>query len=166
MRKGLCLIALVLWTLPAWAGERPKVYWGDEKWTLGWSQNQNGGLFEEYVLPGESVQNWSELVTIQFFPGLQDKTNPDIYEASIKRGLVQVCPDIQWESIEQQDGSRLWGWSIQNCPGQPDQSELAQLVRTRMGFHVVHYAIKKSPMPADKRRLWEGRLGAVKIYHE
>ena len=136
---------------------------GDEKWRLGFVQNQNGGGFEEYVLPGETVKNWSQLVTLQFLPGLQEQTNPDIFEARMKKDLARVCPDVKWESIKQDEASRLWAWSVQGCPGQPDQSELARLVSTNQGFHIVHYAIKKAPMPDDKRSLWEQRFQVVEI---
>jgi hypothetical protein len=69
----------------------------------------------------------------------------------MKADLTRVYPDVKWESLEQTESGRLWGGSVQGCPGQPDQSELAQLARARAGFHVVHCAIKKAPMPDEKR---------------
>lgn len=154
---------LVLISIPAWAGEKATPQFDGRDWKLGWSQNQNGGVFEEYVVDGENVQNWSELVTIQFYPGLQAKTNGDIFEASNKADLTRICPDIKWDSVYQTETERMWAFNVQACPGQPDQSEIARLVRAEEGFHVFHYAIKKAPMPEDKKAEWTEKLKSITI---
>lgn len=147
----------------AYAAEAVRPVFDERSWKLGWSQNKDGGVFEEYVLDGESVENWSELVSIQFFPGLEEKTNLDIFEAAQKRNAALVCPSIKWEPIYQAEDERIWKWSITECPGQPDQSEIARLKRTDEGFHVWHYAIKKSPIPLEKEEIWLEKLKAFKV---
>lgn len=156
---ALAILAVVTFAASVHAAKAVPVFDG-RNWKLGWSQNQGSAVFEEYVLDGESVENWTELVTIQFMPGLNEKTNPDIFEAANRRDLSAVCPDIRWNSISQGE-DRMWEWSIQGCQGQPDQSEIARLVRTGEGYHMFHYAIKKSPMPADKREVWIENLKAI-----
>ena len=135
----------------------------ERSWKLGWSQNQDGAVYEEYVLEGESVEAWSELVTIQFFPGLQKNTSPDVYEASVKASLTSTCPSIQWESIYQTKDDRMWKWSIKGCPGQEDQSEIARLKQTSKGFHLWHYAIKQAPLQPDKEKTWVKKLKAIVV---
>ncbi len=165
MKKfGLLFAGIFLMSsFTAYAAERATPEFDNRHWNLGWSQNTGDSIFEEYTLEGETVENWSELVTIQFFPGLQKQTNPDIFEASQKRNFSLVCPGINWKSIEQTETERMWEWSIQECAGQPDQSEIARMVRTEEGFHLWHYAIKKAPLPADKRGLWVNKLKAIKV---
>lgn len=158
----LALIASLFLCHPAFA-EKGQPQFDGRNWKLGWSQNVGEGVFEEYVLDGETVQNWSELVTIQFFPGMQLDTNPDIFEGVHRSDLTRTCPDIQWKSVYQTPDERMWQWSIQGCPGQPDQSEIARLVRTKNGFHIFHYATKKSPMPEDTNKVWAEKLKAIPI---
>lgn len=156
-------IGLGIILINAYAEERAVPVFDARAWKLGWSQNQGGAVFEEYILDGDSVENWSELVTVQFFPGLQKQTKPDIYEAALKSQLSSVCPSIVWDSLYQSDDERIWKWHIQGCPGQPDQSEIARLKQTSSGFHVWHYAIKKAPMPADNENVWLENLKAIRI---
>ena len=157
---GLFLTLVFSTTL---AAERAAPVFDGRSWRLGWSQNQGDAIFEEYVLDSETVENWSELVTIQFFPGMNKQTNPDVFEGIHKTNLSAVCPSIKWESISQSKDERLWKWSIKGCPGQPDQSEIAKLKKTDEGFHVWHYAIKKAPLPAEKEKVWLEKLGAIEI---
>ena len=145
------------------AAEHADPVFDGRSWKLGWSKNQDGAVYEEYVLDGESVEAWSELVTVQFFPGLQKNTSPDIYEASVKTDLTSVCPSIQWESIYQTKDERMWKWSIKGCPGQEDQSEIARLMRTSDGIHLWHYAIKQAPLPPDKEKTWVEKLKAIVV---
>ena len=135
----------------------------DRSWKLGWSQNKDGAVYEEYVLTGETAENWSELVTIQFFPGLNKNTTLDVFEGMQKTNLSSVCSLVKWESVYQSADERIWKWNIGGCPGQPDQSEIARLKKTDNGFHLWHYAIKKSPMSPEKEKTWLANLKAVEV---
>lgn len=164
--KVLVVVLFVSWAFllaKAYAAEKAIPVFDGRSWELGWSQNKEGMVYQEYVLDGETVENWSELVTIQFFPGLNNNTNPDVFEASQKAHMSLVCPSINWESLYQSENERIWKWSITGCQGQPDQSEIAMLKRTDEGFHVWHYAIKKSPIPSEKEQAWLEKLKAIEV---
>lgn len=156
-------VSLALFLFNAYAAEKVNPVFDDRSWKLGWSQNKEGAAYEEYILNGETVENWSELVTVQFFPGLNKSTNPDIFEANQKMNLSFVCPSVKWESLYQSADERIWKWSITGCQGQPDQSEIARLKRTDEGFHIWHYAIKKSPIPSEKEKTWLDKLKAIEV---
>ena len=72
----------LMFSLTAYAAERANPEFDHRHWQLGWSRNNGEAIFEEYVLEGETVENWSELITIQFYPGLEKQTNPDIFEGA------------------------------------------------------------------------------------
>ena len=159
---SMCSIVLTLCSY-AFSQEYVTPVFDNRSWELGFSQNQGEVIFEEYVLVGESVENWSELVSIQFFPGLQKTTNPDIFEAAMHRDLVLICPSVEWVSIYQSADERIWEWNIVNCQGQPAQSEIARLKVTDKGFHVWHYAIKEAPMSLEKKETWLENLKKIQV---
>lgn len=147
----------------AYAGETAKPVFDKRSWELGWRQDNDESSIEEYVLSGETVDNWSELVTMQILRGMQKATNLDVFEGAMKVKLATICPSIKWDSISQSEASRIWKWTIKDCPGQPDQSELAMVTKTKEAIHLWHYAIKKSPLPKKAETEWMKNLKSIKI---
>lgn len=108
----------------------------------------------EYVLPDEKVDNWSELVTINYFLGLEGEDLITRFISFTKDGLYKQCADVKWEELEKKQDSVVYTWTAQNCKGWSDQTEVARAVKSAQGLYVLHYASKKVPMPADKRAVW------------
>lgn len=77
--KIVVLLLAISSICPVYAEDLNPVF-DKRQWVLGWSKNNKTSkdIFEEYVLRGETVDNWSELVTIQFFNGLNTKVNLDV----------------------------------------------------------------------------------------
>jgi hypothetical protein len=166
--QSIALLAALFMCVVAYAAEDEKVIlvFDNREWELGWSKSKDvndKSVFDKYILKGENVNNWSELVTIQFFPGLNKDITLDVYEAVNKQGIMSVCPNTVWDSYEQQKDERSWYFTIKNCQGRPDQSELVRCIKTGKGIHVFHYAIKKSPMPKKLKQIWSNNLKAIKI---
>lgn len=172
IKQAIVLCSLFASIIPfisiANANEDAKPVFDNREWVLGWSQVQGaagkgGVVYDEYVLKDEKVDNWSELITIQFMPGLNKDTNLDVFEGRNKTRMTNICPNIKWDSLYQQEDERMWQFTIKDCPGQPDQSELMRVVKTDEGFHMFHYVTKKAPMPEDVKNTWMKNLKAIKI---
>lgn len=168
MFRYLLICALTLSSFTAIANQTAKPVFDNREWELGWTiaqeanAPQNGQVYEEYVLKGETVQNWSELVTIQFFPDLNKKTTLENFEALNKKELSKTCPSVKWRSLSNTEDERMWEWDVKDCKAAADQSDLTRIVKTDKGVFVFHYGIKKSPMPDDKKKEWEKNLKAIK----
>ena len=159
------LLFIYLFSSNALAHEPVKPIFDNRQWELGWSQpqTQQGLVFDEYVLKGENVESWSELVTVQFLPGINKQTTLSAFEASNKGGISAACPSVNWQSVSEDKNQLVWYWHVINCPGQPNQSNLTRVVETPSGFHVFQYAIKKSPMPESLRKTWLVNLNKIKV---
>lgn len=166
--RNLTALGLLLCSYAVIANESAKPVFDNREWELGWTIEQeanapkNGQIYEEYVLKGETVQNWSELVTIQFFPDLNKKTTLENFEALNKKELSKTCPSVKWRSLSNTEDERIWEWDVKDCKAAADQSDLTRIVKTDKGVFVFHYGIKKSPMPEDKKKEWEKNLKAIK----
>lgn len=163
----LLLFILLIISFPiAFADEEAKPVFDDRKWVLGWSkpkETEGPEIFDEYVLEGETVDNWSELVTVQFFAGLNKKITLELFEYGTKLGITTLCPKATWQTISQKQKERMWQFTIKDCSPQSDQLELARLVDTDEGYYLFHYAIKKVSLPEDKYKTWVNNLLAIKI---
>ncbi len=164
MRALQFLILLLVPFFNCYAAEKATPVFDNREWKLGASDTSRpGGVFDEYVLSTETIDNWSELVTIQFFPGLNESTNLDVFEGASKEGLTRICPNIKWNSLYNAQSERMWSWTSTGCQGQPDQSEMVRAVKTKTGIHLFHYATKRSPIPAEIEKIWIECLKKITI---
>jgi hypothetical protein len=78
-------------------------------------QKTNESLISEMVPVGQSVSNWTEMVTVQVFYTL--KTTPQQFKAQMDKERAAACPGSETQPVTQGDEngypSMVW---LQNCP--------------------------------------------------
>ena len=141
--------------------ERPVIVFDQRDWKLDYQDVRNNQVIAEFVLPGQSVKDWTELVTAQLFVGL--RTEPRYFVKYVKEKTAKTCAGTKWQVVRETPYDITYEWSVKNCSNVPDQSEIARVVLGADGLHVLHYAIKMGEMPADNREKWIGCLEASQI---
>lgn len=145
------------------SAEDLKVFFDTREWRVGYSaENQTQGI-TEYVLKDESVQLWTELVTVQAFFELQNKITPEAYMDGMVDILKKTCPDIRWKVLRKDRNDMLFEWEIAACPGQVDQYEIDRIIAGQRAIYVVHYATKKLPVSFEKRDYWAKLLDSAEL---
>ena len=136
-------------------GEKIEIPTDSRAWGEG-SRNSAGNKgVVEYVLPGEDVKNWTELVSINYFQGLEETGLLERFLKFTKDGLQTQCGDVQWQDLEKKSNGMIYTWSAQDCQGGwPDQAEVARVIKGQQGLYVLHYASKTVPIPQEKRETW------------
>lgn len=143
--------------------EFPILVFDERTWKIGNQGQSEQGPMAEFVLENETVENWSELVTVQMYPGLQTKTMPADFAYMARKELLKICPSVDWRLVSVSQSEATYEWSVSGCAAQPDQMEIVRVVRGELGVHLIHYAVKK-PAIADEQRLkWIERLGRAKL---
>jgi hypothetical protein len=138
----------------------------NREWVEGSILKDQDDVRKIYVLKGETVKNWSEIVDIQFLSGLQNKITLNEFEELNKSALLKICPDANWKTLSSNDNERTWEWIIKDCAKEVDQSSITKVVKTNEGFHLFHYATKKSNISDEVRETWLKNLNAIKIESE
>jgi len=110
----------------------------------------------ERIPQEETSNNWKKMVTIQFLEG--ERRSPREFMDELKALMMQRCPAVKWTLLESSDTNVLYEWSIKNCPGQEDQTELSRLLRGNDGLHRIAYAEKVSQLPKDTQDRWVANL--------
>jgi hypothetical protein len=64
------------------------------------------------------------------------------------------CPGSMWNIIRQDPVSVLYEWKISRCGNNPDQHEVARLLKGNDGVHRVAYVEKVNSLPASERERW------------
>jgi hypothetical protein len=115
-------------------------------------------------LPGENVQQWSELVTINYFLGLQGGDLLERFVNFTKDGLHKQCANVKWEELAKKPDGVVYAWTAQQCENfWPDQGEVARVIKGKQGLYVLHYANKKVPTPQEQRAAWFSLLSKAEI---
>jgi len=136
-----------------------------EKWKeISYYISKEKGLVERIPM-NQTVENWSELIRVQFFDRSQWKKG--LYQASffsipnvlerLRDATLERYPGskVSWRIIERNKKDAIYEW-ILHKPHEdiPAQHEIARIFLTKTGLHSVGFTHKSSEMSADKKRKW------------
>ena len=126
-------------------------------WKVAYAKDVPGrGNIVERIPSGESLNNWSKMVTIQFMEG--DQRTPSVFMDALKGQMIQRCPKVEWAVVESNNSSILYEWNIKNCSGQQDQHEVSRLLRGNDGLHRIAYVEKVPQLSKETRERWIANL--------
>lgn len=144
---------------PVYAIDDVSFKFDQRNWKIGYQASNARESIVEYVLPGETVQTWTELITIQRFPGMSTKVTPALLFQRMKSSMQQRCRQAEWKIIRKSKNAVLYHWRTTGCANIKDQHEIAKLQRNRTGLYRFAYVSKKVPLSRDQFRLWRRLLG-------
>jgi hypothetical protein len=121
-------------------------------WAVGNRQSNAVQTLIEYVLPGQNVENWRELVTSQVFSHAVPLAP---FVERLRASLSQGCPSLVWNVIRQEERTLIYEWRDSGCGGFEPQYELGRITIEERSLYRLAYAIKtKAPLAAEKRSAW------------
>lgn len=138
------------------------IQFDDRAWRAAWFHKDDHSTIIEYVPEDEDINNWNELVTSQFFGGLQEKASPEEFMNAMVRQLNQAGFQPVINVIKKTPDRVIYEFRILSPKAQA-QDELQKIVKGKDGLYVLHYVIKKPDMGAEKRKEWIAHLEASKI---
>lgn len=132
----------------------------DRQWEQGFTDSKGELLMTEYTPKGESIENWSELVTVQKFPAL-NITPDQFYQEFLKNLRATVSPvEVKTRMISQNHDSMLFEWWIEgNTPFA--QHEWFRLFVRPDATLVLRYTTKKTADLDKVGETWTKLLNAA-----
>ena len=122
-------------------------------------------LMNEMVPVGESVNDWTEMVTVQIFYNL--KATPDQFENTLAKGWIGACPGAGAAPVVSgpENGYPAGVWLL-NCPknpvtGKPEMTWV-KIVQGNDSLYVVQKAFKFVPSK-DQVVQWMKYLRSVAV---
>ena len=122
-------------------------------------------VITEMVPSGETVENWTEMVTVQIFLGL--KSQPAAFRANMEKLWAGACSGGTSTSVSEDktNGYAAMLWR-QSCPlnkqtGKPEMTWF-KAVAGNDSFYVVQKAFKFEPTP-EKLNEWIAFLNKVSV---
>lgn len=106
----------------------------------------------EYIPAGDNIENWHELVTSQFIPGMQTRTTPKLYAGAMVKQLNDSGFKPIVKFIKNSPDQVIFEFRIAS-PDNLKQDELQIINKGKDGFYIVHYVIKEADMGQKKEIL-------------
>jgi len=135
----------------------------DRKWQAGHQQVNRNTLNTEFVLPGESVQNWTELVSHQRMFHMSRRESPREAMERIRTLTQQAVPDVLWNVLDESDDHIMYEWRTEGNDEQDAQHEIARLIAGQRDMHRIAYVAKGSQLDQRKRSTWLKIIGSVNL---
>lgn len=133
--------------------ETQTIVFDNRPWQAVWGEKTATITTVEYVPAGDDINQWKELVTSQFIPGIQNKITLRQYVEATVLQLKQsgISPIIN--IIEESPQHIIFEFIIPT-PNHLKQDELQIVRKANDGFYIVHYVIKSSDMGKENRQKW------------
>jgi hypothetical protein len=138
----------------------------DRDWTVGHHVAVPGPTRQsitEWVLPGQNVKAWSELVTVQSFHGLPATTTPEQMMTNTRDRLLKVEPQAKWTVLRKTPTEAEYWWSVHGSDANADQVEVARIVKGKEALHLVRYTVKQQELDDGDPTLWLTRMRRARL---
>jgi hypothetical protein len=129
-------------------------------WHLNWWNQKPEQPMMEYGLNNEPVGTWSELVTTQFFPGLQAKLSPQQFMSIMLNELRKRGFQPQTRVLSNKPNDVIYEFIITNTPAE-NQHEIQRIWGSANGLYVIHYASRPT-MSDERHQQWFDLLSKAK----
>lgn len=123
----------------------------EQKWVTGNAYTIEGKYsITELVPEGETINSWSELITIQNFASASGTPAQVLDQLMAIR--ERLCPgSTQWNIIQKDERSILYEWRAAPCAGYPEQHEIARIIDGNWNRFRIAYTVKLGEIRAEKR---------------
>ena len=130
-------------------------------WTVGHRQSNGVQTLTDYVLPGQSVEDWRELITSHVFsPAVPLPKFVERLRATLSNG----CPSLVWNVIRKDESTLIYEWRDSGCGGWEPQHELGRIRIENGNLYRLTYAVRaKAPWTPEKRTTWLEILGRTPL---
>jgi hypothetical protein len=133
---------------------------------IGYEKKAGNQIMTEMVPEGETVKNWTEMVTVQIFLNMRGVT-PAEYRARIEKLWAGACADSTFATVKEgADGGYPTLTWLSKCPhnnatGKPELTWM-KAVQGRDSFYLVQKAYKFEPTAEQKKR-WDDYLDGATL---
>lgn len=148
------IVLLLMLPASAFAGDQPELEFDGRDWELGHQAGNSLIQVKEYVLVGETVHNWSELVTWQYFGCWQGRESTvEIMRQLLHRSMIRGLT-VEWEVLSKGFDSVLYTWEIASDGEACGYFELTRIVKAHDGLHFLRYATKNRETFLENLGAW------------
>ena len=115
-------------------------------WQVGYTAHDEKQHLTEFVLPGETVEKWSALVTRQFVHDPDSQINLKRLLKLMRDGFPPDCINFTWTVVKQSKTEVVYTWQHDSCDQAPAEGERAIFKRVPGGLCRWSYSTRVDPL--------------------
>lgn len=137
---------------------------GEFAWRVGHNDENPAQRVQEWVRPGQTVEAWTELITIQTFNKAFEVGSVDEQMSAATQAIAQDCPGSSFETLNRFADGVLYEARVVNCPEGADEHIVARVIDGQDNRFVVQYSVREAvTMTDDRRTEWIDKLSAIRL---
>jgi len=124
----------------------------------------DGSTIYEWVPTGETVDDWTKLIQVQFIPLEGQKIDAKDFGDAFVKSLKEMVPEANASMTSTSKDRVFVEWIVpKDTKDQQAQDELAQFISTPDGIYRVAYTEKVPAIDPQVKQKWTERLSNVKV---
>ena len=139
----------------------------DQKWTVGFRMANKVKVLNEYVRVGETVQDWRELTTFEFWPKMRARLDAAKFVDSFRKRLEQIAKaegaKFTWNILAKNASKVVYEWTISGGAKRRAERELATMINAERDIYRIAYTCKGLESDAERRAGWIDALKASRF---
>ena len=128
------------------------------QWKIGYEAAAGGAAIVEFVANGENVENWTQLLTVQYFSSqsLGDvPISPQDFAEEIRLISEQKFENIEWNVIKKSPNDIVYEWILpKGFEENPPQDEIVKILKTPKGLFRIAYTKKVASLTPEEKTRW------------
>jgi hypothetical protein len=125
-----------------------------DNWVVGFEKDfgPGKGYIREFVPKGESIFEWSRLISVEFIEG--ESKSPTAYITAFQLKRKEQCPGTIFEVISQNQYFVTYLFNFPACMKHDAQSEISRLYKGNDGLHRLSYTEKSLFLSESEKKRW------------
>ena len=144
------------------AGEYLRPQFDDRQWKTVNQRKTAEVSVTENVPKDQSPRQWTESLG-GGFRSYATQADIGLEAQRLREKIGRLCPTHQWFIHRNSPADTIVEWRIDDCPGQPDQTEIRRYVAGRTGVYSIAYVKKGPPLEWAERQRWIDLLSKARL---
>lgn len=141
-----------------------KIQFDQRGWHLIWGKDSADMLTIEYVVMGDKLESWHELVTSQVIKNVPNDVSVKDFFNYIVGNLQKTGLDPTIVVHKETADEIIFEFRIKD-PENMRQDELQLVIKQGNNIYILHYVIKQADMGEANRKAWIQNLEASSLNH-
>lgn len=145
--------------------ERINPVFDEREWVVAHADASREELVVEYILKGESIEGWTEMVTTILVPvKFQPEVLPELRDY-YHDGIRKQCAELNWQVVSSSDTMVVCAWDLEPCLDSAVEYTLTAFRKGVLFTHLLTYSARDKERFEEQKPGWLQRLKKARAFY-